>query len=98
MGAATVNSFSISMHAPRSLGAYPSRVSSNLRLGLRRTPLVDRARAVLQEPRASAALDRDDLGDDRGRDLLRALGPEIQPRRASDLREVRLRDVDALLP
>src|SRR5262245_28466972 len=24
MGAATVNSFSISMHAPRSLGAYPS--------------------------------------------------------------------------
>src|SRR5262245_11356633 len=98
MGAATVNSFSISMHAPRSPGAYPSGVSSNLRLGLRRTTLVDRARAILQEARPAAALDGDDLGDDRGRDLLGALGPEIQPGRPADPGEVGLRDVDALVP
>src|ERR671931_2789557 len=98
MGAGTVNSFSICMHAPRSPGAYSSSVLSNLRPGLRRASLVDRTRTVLQEPGAAAALDRHDLGDDRGRDLLGALGPEIEPGRPSNPGEVGLRDVDALVP
>src|SRR5262245_51480321 len=86
------------MHAPRSPGAYPSGVSSNLRPGLRRASLVDRTRTVLQEPGGPATFDRHDLGDDRGRDLLGALGPQIEPRGAADPREVGLRDVDALVP
>src|SRR5262245_4458268 len=98
MGASTVNSFSISMHAPRSPGAYPSAVVPGLRLRLRGTPFVDRPGSVLQEARAPAALDGHDLGHDRGGDLLGALGTEVEPRRPADPREVGIRDVDPLVP
>ena len=54
--------------------------------------LVDRAGAVAQEAASAAVPERDDLGDDRGGDLLGSLGPEVQTRRPADPLEFRPAD------
>src|SRR5512132_2802690 len=99
MGAGTSNSFSLSICSPRRPSpASAERTPSAPAPALSgRVPLVDRPRAIPEEPGAPSPLHGHDLGDDGGGDLLRALGAEVEPGGAPEPRTVGFRDVDTLV-
>src|SRR6266540_6366441 len=113
MGAGTWNSFSISTLPPGILRSFepaqrrelwPSMEPPLASTACRSSgapgggsPIVDGAEAVLEEPALPATLDGNDLGHDGRRDLLGALGADVQAGRAVDPGQVVPGDRRALL-